>query len=151
VRLRNDFGLSLDSQLPALGAVSDGLRVVSESWSAAGDSLTLNASGAAAQHYDLAVLNPTQVRAVDGAELVNGKLSRPISSGSVWRLQPTLNHIAFPGREAPSLKRDQILYTDSNGGSMLNASRFRGTGDCSSRPHRPYESGRSSEDRRRHR
>jgi len=67
VRLRNDFGLSLDSQLPALGAVSNGLRVVSESWSAARDSLTLNVSGAAAQQYDLAVLNPTQVRAVDGA------------------------------------------------------------------------------------
>jgi len=81
VRLRNDFGLSLDSQLPALGAVSDGLRVVSESWSAARDSLTLNVSGAAAQQYDLAVLNPTQVRAVDGAELVNGKLRVQFPAG----------------------------------------------------------------------
>jgi glycogen debranching enzyme len=74
VRLRNDFGLSLDSRLPALGAVSEGLRVVSESWSAARDTLTLEVSGATAQPYDLAVLNPGQVRAVEGGELVNGKL-----------------------------------------------------------------------------
>jgi len=81
MHLRNDFGLSLDSRLPKLGAVSDGLRVVSESWSAARDALTLDVSGAAAQQYDLAVLNPTQVRAVDGAELVNGKLRVQFPAG----------------------------------------------------------------------
>jgi hypothetical protein len=74
VRMRGDFGLSIDSRLPPLGAASEGLRIVSESWSAARDTLTLEVSGAAARQYDLAVLNPGQIRAVDGAELVNGKL-----------------------------------------------------------------------------
>jgi hypothetical protein len=81
VRLRNDFGLSMDSRLPALGAVSEGLRVVSESWSAARDTLTLDVSGAAGQQYDLAVLNPGQIRAVDGAELVSGKLRIQFPAG----------------------------------------------------------------------
>ena len=82
LRLRNDFGLSLDSRLPALGAVSEGLRVVSEFWSAARDTLTLDVSGAAAQQYDLAVLNPGQIRAVEGAELVNGKLRIGFPAGA---------------------------------------------------------------------
>jgi len=81
VRLRGDFGLSMDSRLPALGAVSEGLRVISESWSAARDTLTLDVSGAAAQQYDLAVLNPGQIRAVHGAELVDGKLRIRFPSG----------------------------------------------------------------------
>jgi len=81
VRLRNDFGLSMDSRLPELGAVSEGLRVLSETWSATRDSLTLEVSGAAAQRYDLAVLNPGQIRTVEGAELINGKLRIRFPSG----------------------------------------------------------------------
>jgi hypothetical protein len=77
----DDFGLSMDSRLPALGGVSEGLRVVSESWSAARDTLALDVSGAAAQQYVLAVLNPGQIRAVDGAELVSGKLRIRFPSG----------------------------------------------------------------------
>jgi glycogen debranching enzyme len=74
LHVRNDFGLSLDSKLPALGAASQGLRVLSETWSAARDTLALEVSGAAAQQYQFAVLDPSQVRAVEGAELVDGKL-----------------------------------------------------------------------------
>jgi len=82
LHLRNDFGLSFDSRLPALGAASEGLRVVSEFWSAARDTLTLDVSGAAAQQYDLAVLNPSQIRAVEGAELANGKLRIGFPAGA---------------------------------------------------------------------
>src|SRR6266700_221631 len=70
IRLKNDFGLSFNSTLPALGARSRGLRVVSESWNSSHDALTLDVSGAAGGQYELSVWNPQQIVSVEGAELV---------------------------------------------------------------------------------
>ena len=69
IRTRNDFGLSLANELPPLGSASRGLRVLSESWNASKNLLTLEVSGRAAQRYELAVWNPTQVSSVDGGTL----------------------------------------------------------------------------------
>jgi glycogen debranching enzyme len=79
IRVRNDFGLSVDSRMPGLGRTSEGVRVISEAWSR--DSLTLEVAGAAGQQYEFAVLNPGQIRSVDGAELVDGKLRVGFAAG----------------------------------------------------------------------
>ena len=47
IRTRNDFGLSLANELPPLGSASRGLRVLSESWNASKNQLTLEVSGLA--------------------------------------------------------------------------------------------------------
>jgi glycogen debranching enzyme len=70
VRLRNDFGLSMTQELPRLGGSSHGLRIVSESWTATRDALTLSVAGTPGSHYDLAVWNPGQIVSVDGARLI---------------------------------------------------------------------------------
>ena len=70
IRTRNDFGLNLSPTLPPLGSVSQGLRVISESWAPAHDSLTLDVSGAQGTQYDIGMWNPEQVTSVEGAELV---------------------------------------------------------------------------------
>ena len=70
IRLKNDFGLSLSQALPALGSSSRGLRVISESWTPAGDSLTLEVSGAQGRQYEVGMWNSAQVASVEGAELV---------------------------------------------------------------------------------
>src|SRR5262249_53304816 len=46
VRIENDFGVSASLSLPSLGSRSEGLRVLSEAWSASRDELTLELSGA---------------------------------------------------------------------------------------------------------
>ena len=69
IRLKDDFGLAYDSSLPALGSTSEGLRVVSESWSTAHDRLTLSVSGRAGRTYRLSVWNPAQIVSVSGAKL----------------------------------------------------------------------------------
>ncbi len=69
IRLKNDFGLSISPELPALGSASQGLRVMSETWTPARDSLTLEVAGAAGKQYELGVWNPAQLTAVEGAEL----------------------------------------------------------------------------------
>ena len=75
IHVRNDFGLFLDSQLPALGTASEGLRIVSESWTA--DSLTLDLSGRAGRTYHLGVFHAEQIGSVGGATLgKNGDLSQ---------------------------------------------------------------------------
>lgn len=70
IHLRDDFGLTLTQELPPLGESSQGLRIVSESWTASRDRLTLEVSGAPGKQYDLAVWNPGEIASVDGAQLV---------------------------------------------------------------------------------
>jgi hypothetical protein len=70
--MKNDFELSEPSAVPALGSTSHGLRVLSESWTATRDSLSVLLSGAAGETYELSAWNPGQIRSVEGAELEKG-------------------------------------------------------------------------------
>jgi glycogen debranching enzyme len=75
MRVKNDFGLALSNELPALGSASRGLRVVSESWNSIRNQLTLEVSGRGGARYDLDVWNPNQVSSIEGAVLSRlGKL-----------------------------------------------------------------------------
>lgn len=71
IRLKNDFAFSYNSVLPMLGENSQGLRVLSETWSSGRDSLSVTVSGISGRTYDLSLWNPQQIRSVDGAQLVN--------------------------------------------------------------------------------
>jgi glycogen debranching enzyme len=83
IRVKNDFGLALSNELPPLGSASRGLRVVSESWNPARTQLTVDLSGVAGSHYELAVWNPAQISSVDGAVLSkSGKLQIHIPDGA---------------------------------------------------------------------
>ena len=70
IRVRNDFGLAYDLPLPALGARSQGLRILSEIWTASRDSLTLDMSGVAGKEYGISLWNAGEIVSVDGAEMV---------------------------------------------------------------------------------
>jgi glycogen debranching enzyme len=83
IRMKNDFGLALSNELPPLGSASRGLRVISESWSASKNLLTLAVSGAEGRRYELAVWNPGQVSSVEGAEITKaGKLEIQMPQGT---------------------------------------------------------------------
>jgi glycogen debranching enzyme len=69
IRVKNDFGISLSNDLPALGSASRGLRVVSEFWNSAKTQLTLNVSGLQSKEYELNVWNPGEISSVQGARL----------------------------------------------------------------------------------
>ena len=73
IRLRNDFGLSVAQELPALGGSSQGLHVLSESWTPRRDQLILEISGVPGNQYELAVSNPGQIASVEGAQLVKDR------------------------------------------------------------------------------
>jgi glycogen debranching enzyme len=70
VRVRNDFGVAYDASLPPLGARSNGLRVLTESWSASHDTLTMEVAGKVGASYELMVWNPSQSATVEGGELL---------------------------------------------------------------------------------
>lgn len=72
IRLKDDFGLAYDSTLPALGSMSEGLRIVSETWSPSHDHLTLAVSGRSGHEYRLSVWNPAQIASVSGAKIAKG-------------------------------------------------------------------------------
>src|SRR5882724_10853972 len=70
IRTRDDFGLSYSSGLPAIGATSQGLRILSETWTPARDRLTFSASGHPGSRYELSVWNGEQIASVEGAKLL---------------------------------------------------------------------------------
>jgi len=76
IRLKDDFGVAYDSTLPALGSISEGLRIVSETWSASPDRITLAVSGRPGREYRISVWNPAQVASVSGAKLTKGPEGR---------------------------------------------------------------------------
>jgi len=67
IHVHNDFGLGISSNLPPLGERSQGLRILSETWSP--ESLILNIAGISGHAYELSVWNPKQIGQVDGAEI----------------------------------------------------------------------------------
>jgi glycogen debranching enzyme len=82
VRVRDDFGVGLDNDLPPQGGASRNLRIVREVWSASQDQLILNLSGVAGRKYELAVWNPSQIGEVKGGVLTKaGKLQIQIPDG----------------------------------------------------------------------
>ena len=97
IRLRDDFGVSFALQLPPLGSVSQGLRILSESWSPTRDAWTLQVSGTPGAQYDLAVWNASQVSSVEGAQMLK------LSSG-----QESLR-IHFP--DAPTNATDPTAHS----------------------------------------
>jgi len=81
VTISSGFAVSATSALPPLGSVSTGLRILSETWSASRDQLTLSASGSAGAQYRLSVWNAAQIERVEGADL------RKSPDGSTLTLQ----------------------------------------------------------------
>src|SRR6266446_5176062 len=77
----NDFAVTATQALPPLGSVSAGVRILSETWSASHDQLTLDVSGTRGAQYELKVWNAAQTGSVEGAEL------KKKPDGSVLALQ----------------------------------------------------------------
>jgi glycogen debranching enzyme len=70
IRLRDDFGVSYQSTLPSLGSHSEGLRMLSETWSPNRDIWTMSVAGVAGRVYELTVWDPSQSATVEGGELL---------------------------------------------------------------------------------
>src|SRR4029077_9911827 len=97
----NDFAVTATQALPALGSVSGGVRILSESWSASHDQLTLDVSGSSGAQYELKVWNAAQIERVEGAEL------KKKPDGSVLALQ-----IPSSGSESYAHAKVVIHFSD---------------------------------------
>jgi glycogen debranching enzyme len=93
IRLLNDFGLSEQSALPALGSVSEGLRVLSETWSASRDQLTLEVSGEAGRQYELVA------RGLSGDDKLEGAESGGRSGSTIWIQVPPSETEQYPHKK----------------------------------------------------
>ena len=71
IRVRNDFGVSYESTLPPAGWHSQGLRMLSETWTADRNTLTMDIAGVAGGVYELTVWNPGQAPLIEGGELLD--------------------------------------------------------------------------------
>jgi hypothetical protein len=90
VQVRHDFTVTYSSQLPVPGARSEGLRILSESWSASRDELTLDLEGLPGKPYQLFVSSGKEVESVTGgaleksANLIDVSLPSPVSGKDVY-------------------------------------------------------------------
>jgi glycogen debranching enzyme len=98
----NDFAITATAALPPLGSVSTGLRILSETWSASHDQLTLDVSGGSGAQYELKVWNAAQIGSVEGAEL------KKKPDGSVLALQ-----IPVSGSESYAHAKIVIHFSDA--------------------------------------
>jgi hypothetical protein len=89
--LLNEFGYSNQPALPQLGSASRGLRVLSETWSASRDQLTLEVSGAAGSEYELEVWNAGLIQKVEG-----GELGRKPGWTTLWIHMPPSDSDPYP-------------------------------------------------------
>lgn len=69
INMESNFELSWPSTLPALGDTSHGMRMLSESWTPAKDTLTLLLSGTTGQSYEFLAWNASQVSSIEGAQI----------------------------------------------------------------------------------
>lgn len=74
---RNDFGMALHSELPALGSANRGLRVTSESWDIKRSKLVMNISGTAGSEYEFDLWNAGQIVSVEGGEVLRDERGGP--------------------------------------------------------------------------
>jgi glycogen debranching enzyme len=82
ISLRDNIRVAYDSTLPPLGSSSEGLRIVSQTWSAARDTLTLDVAGKAGCNYRLGIFDNgrsftsgfSTLSGVEGGDRVASKL-----------------------------------------------------------------------------
>ncbi len=96
ILLRNDFTVTYEAGLPALASASQGLRIVSETWSDARDVLTLQTTGLAGHTYALAVWGKEQIRTIDGARLT--------ADGSIEEIFPAAKEAAERQSQAITIR-----------------------------------------------
>jgi glycogen debranching enzyme len=96
IRLSYEFGYSNQPALPALGSASRGLRVLSETWSASRDQLTLEVSGKAGEGYGLKVWNPGEIQSLEGGGL-NLNVENPSAlQENLWIQIPASDSEPYP-------------------------------------------------------
>jgi glycogen debranching enzyme len=98
IRIRNDFAVSYESTLPALGSPARGLRVLSEVWSATRDTFTLNVAGTSGAAYELVVWNLGQNAPVEGGELLGAEQGT------------TKVRVKFPHSEFPNDATSKVVF-----------------------------------------
>lgn len=100
VQMRHDFTVSYLSHLPELGKRSEGLRILSETWSASRDQLTLNLEGLGETAYELFVSSAKEVTSVEGGTLrkssnaVDALLINPVSGKGGYVRSTLVFHFA---------------------------------------------------------
>jgi hypothetical protein len=96
VRLRHDFASSYDAKLPELAEPTQGLHILSETWSADRSSLSLRAQGAPGRVYELSVFNSPELSSVQG-----GTLRRSGDAGKI--------SIAFAGDRSEEFSEKTVV------------------------------------------
>jgi hypothetical protein len=114
ISLRDNIGVAYDSTLPPLGNTSQGLRVLSQTWSAGHDSLTLDVAGKAGCDYELGVFdNGKSLMQAQGALASVEGGDRVASTNGSEKGEEKIK-IAFPAENSGDYLHRKIVLHFSN-------------------------------------
>jgi len=110
ILLRDNIGVAYDAMLPPLGSLSEGLRIVSQTWSAARDTLTLDVAGRGGREYEIGVFD-------NGKSLMSGQsVLASVEGGDrvATKLGEEKIKIAFPAENYGEYAHRKIVLHFSN-------------------------------------
>ncbi len=99
IQVTDDFGLSVENELPAIGLPSSNLKIVSETWNAAHDELQLQTAGIAGKSYAIGLFG-SKVTLTEGGTLESRdgmqrlKVTFPPAESAGYTHQKVLIHFA---------------------------------------------------------
>jgi glycogen debranching enzyme len=100
ILLRDNIGIAYDSTLPPLGSTSQGLRILSQTWSASRDTLTLDVSGKAGAEYELGVFDNGKSLMPSQSALASVEGGDRVTSSEVSNKGEEKIKIAFPAENS---------------------------------------------------
>ncbi len=114
ILLRDNIGVAYDATLPPLGSPSEGLRIVSQTWSAARDTLTLDVAGKAGCDYELGIFDNGQSLMSGQNVLTSIEGGERVATSQIDKKGEEKIKIAFPAENSGDYAHRKIVLHFSN-------------------------------------
>jgi glycogen debranching enzyme len=109
ILLRDNIGVAYDAALPPLGSTSQGLRIVSQTWSVAHDTLTLDVAGKADCTYELGIFDNGKSLMAGQNALASVEGGDRVASSQVDKKGEEKIKIAFPAENSGDYAHRKIV------------------------------------------
>jgi glycogen debranching enzyme len=109
ILLRDNIGVAYDSTLPPLGSTSQGLRILSQTWSAARDSLSLDVAGKGGCDYELGIFDNGKSLMPGQSVLASVEGGERVTSSQIDKKDEEKIKIAFPAENSGDYAHRKIV------------------------------------------
>jgi hypothetical protein len=109
ILLRDNIGVAYDSTLPPLGSTSQGLRILSQTWSASRDSLSLDVAGKGGCDYELGIFDNGKSLMPGQSVLASVEGGERVTSSQIDKKDEEKIKISFPAENSGEYAHRKIV------------------------------------------